>query len=52
MRDNPNITAAELSRLLEISETAVDNNIAFLRTNGYVERIGSKKTGYWKVIEQ
>ncbi len=50
MRDNPNITAAQLHRILGISETAVDNNISFLRKNGYIERVGSKKTGFWKVI--
>lgn len=52
MRDNPNITAAELSHILGISETAVDNNIAFLRKNGNLERIGSKKTGYWKINKE
>ena len=51
MRDNPNITTNELHQILMISETAVENNLKFLRTNGYVERVGSKKTGYWKVLE-
>ena len=50
MRDNPNITAAELHSILGVSETAVENNIAFLRKNGYIERVGSKKTGYWKIL--
>lgn len=44
-RDNPNITTAELHRILGISATAVDNNISFLRKNGYIERVGSKKSG-------
>ncbi len=35
MRDNPNITAEELRKILGISKTAVDNNISFLRENGY-----------------
>lgn len=51
MRDNPNITTGELHQILGISETAVENNLRFLKENGYVERVGSKKTGYWKVIE-
>ncbi|MGI6742770.1 MAG: RNA-binding domain-containing protein [Eubacteriales bacterium] len=50
MRDNPNITMAELQKILGISGTAVDNNIAFLRKNGYIERIGSRRGGYWRVI--
>lgn len=50
MRDNPNITTAELHNILDVSETAVENNILFLRENGYIERVGSKKAGYWKVL--
>lgn len=50
MRDNPNITTAELHVMLGISETAVENNITFLKDNGYIERIGAKKNGYWKVL--
>ena len=51
MRDNPNVTTAELHVLLGISETAVENNINYLRENGYIERIGAKKNGYWKVLK-
>lgn len=51
MRNNPNITKAELSRILGISTTAIDNNISFLKENGYIERMGSNKAGYWKVHE-
>ena len=50
MRDNPNITAEELRKILGVSKTAVDNNISFLRENGYIERVGSKKAGYWNVL--
>lgn len=50
MRDNPNVTTAELHKMLGISETAVENNITFLKRNGYIERIGAKKNGYWKVL--
>lgn len=50
MRDNPNITTAELHSILGVSETAVEKNISFLRDNGYIERVGSRKAGYWKVL--
>ena len=50
MRDNPNITTSELHQILGISETAVENNLTFLKENGYVERIGAKKNGYWRVL--
>jgi ATP-dependent DNA helicase RecG len=51
LRDNPNITIAELASFLYVSETAIENNLAFLRINGYIERVGSKKTGYWKLLD-
>lgn len=45
MRDNPNITAEELCKILAISKTAVDTNISFLRENGYIQRIDLRQTG-------
>ncbi len=51
MRDNPNITAEELRKILGISKTAVDNNISFLRENGYIERVGSKSRILECIIE-
>lgn len=49
MRNNPNITTTQLMMLLGCAETTVENHIAYLRKNGYIERIGSRKTGWWKV---
>ena len=49
LRDNPNLTIVQLSEVIGVGVTATENNIKFLRENGYIERIGSKKGGYWKV---
>ena len=51
MRHNPNITKAELVILLGLSNTAVDNNIRYLRENGYIIRVGENKNGYLKVLK-
>ena len=51
MRHNPNITKAELEIIIRISDTVIDNNIRFLKNNGYLERIGANKDGYWKVVD-
>lgn len=51
MRHNPNITKAELVILIGVSDTAIDNNIKYLRENGYIERIGENKNGSWKVLK-
>ena len=49
LRNNPNTTMKELSKLLGISEIAVNNNISFLKKNGFLERVGSNKSGFWQV---
>ena len=51
IRDNPNITTDELQKILGISNTAVEKNINFLKENGYIDRIGAKKNGYWKILD-
>ena len=42
MRNNPNITIAELHAILGVSETAVEKNISFLKENGYIESRGKE----------
>lgn len=49
IRNNPNVTQAQLSKIIGIGLTAIENNISFLKKNDYIERVGSNKTGYWKV---
>ena len=43
---NPNITQEELVKIIGIKSTAIEDNIKFLKENEYIERKGSKKTGY------
>jgi fido (protein-threonine AMPylation protein) len=49
MEENPHITIVELSKQLHISDRAVKNNINKLRAAGIISRVGSDKTGYWKI---
>ena len=51
IRNNPNVTAAQLSMILKISVTAVQKNLKYLKNAGCIERIGSNKSGYWKVTD-
>lgn len=50
MRDNPNITKPELVKLVGLGKTSIDNYIASLKKKGALERVGSNKKGYWRVI--
>lgn len=51
LRNNPNITKAYLMKKLKLGKTSIDNGLAILKKYGYVERVGSRKTGYWKVLK-
>lgn len=50
IKQNPYISKKELAAKIGISGTAIDKNIAFLRKNGFLERIGKTKGGYWQVL--
>ncbi len=50
IRNNPNVTKQELVKLCELGKTSIDNIISVLKEKGYIERIGSNKAGYWKVL--
>ncbi len=49
IRNNPDVTQVQLTNAIGVGLTAIENNVRFLRENGYIERIGSNKTGYRKV---
>ena len=49
--EKPNITKREMSKILGISEIAIDKNIAKLKSLGILKRVGPAKGGYWKVLE-
>ena len=45
------ITHKEIAEILEITEKTARRNTQNLREKGLLERIGSDKTGYWKIIK-
>jgi ATP-dependent DNA helicase RecG len=51
MKENKNITIAELSQKLGISTRAVEKHISKLKQQGKIKRIGPDKGGYWEVIK-
>ena len=46
----PKSTLAEMSRELGISERSIKNHIAVLKKDGFIERVGGKTYGYWKIL--
>lgn len=51
IRNNPNITKARIMEKLEVGKTTVDTGISVLKKFGYIERVGSNKSGYWKILK-
>ncbi len=47
----PKSTLAEMSRELGISERSIKNHIAVLKKEGFIERVGGKTYGYWKILD-
>lgn len=44
------ITARQLAEMLGISSRAVEMQIAKLRQEGRLKRVGPKKGGYWEIL--
>ena len=51
IRNNPNVTKPQLEVLCNLGKTSIDNCISLLKKKKYIERVGARKNGYWKVIE-
>lgn len=49
IKQNNKITAAEINERLHISLSTAKRKIKELKEKGIVERIGSDKTGYWRI---
>lgn len=50
IQDNPQATRQDMADSLDISSRTVDRAIKSLIDKKLIERIGSKKTGSWKII--
>ena len=49
IKENPNITAIELSEVVGIKERNIEKHLTYLKETGLIERIGSRKTGHWQI---
>ena len=51
LKINPNMKQKDIAIKLRVSEPTIKRNIKELKEKGYIEREGSKKTGYWKILK-
>ena len=52
IRQNPNITQIELSSLLSLSKRTIQRIMRELVDENEIVRIGSTRSGYWKVVDE
>lgn len=50
IKQNKNITTTEISERLNLSLSTVKRKIKDLKEQGIIERVGSDKTGCWKIV--
>jgi len=51
MHAEPTISIRALAQALEMSSTAIENNIRWLKKHGLIRRVGPAKGGYWEVLK-
>ena len=52
LKKNPNASRKELTEsITDLTEDGVKYNLTRLKNLGLIQRVGSDKGGYWRVIE-
>lgn len=49
IQENPNIRTFDMAQKLLKPVRTIENNLSQLKEKGIITRVGSKKTGYWKI---
>lgn len=50
IKENPKITQAMMSKELGFARSTISLNLQKLKEKGIIERIGSDRNGYWKIL--
>ncbi len=43
------LTGKQMEAKIGVGSTTIQKSIAFLKNNGWITRMGSNKTGYWRI---
>ncbi len=52
LKKKARITKVELQKETSLGKSTIDRTIKALKEKGLIERVGSNKTGYWKIINK
>ena len=50
MQENPQISVVEIAKQSNQPRRTIENNVKRLKEKGIISRVGSDKTGSWKII--
>ena len=50
IKKNPTITQVEMAKILDLTRDGISYNIKILKRKGIIERVGSTKNGFWKIL--
>ena len=48
--EKPNVTQTDIAKKIKVSRQSIATNIKELKENAVIERVGSNKKGYWKIL--
>lgn len=51
IKENPRITALQLSQKLVVTDKTIKRDLQYLKVNKIIEHVGPDKTGHWEVKE-
>ena len=49
--NEPKITSKELAKIIGVHTVSIKKNLAILKQQGLIKRIGNNRSGYWKIIK-
>lgn len=50
LKEESSLSITKLAAKIGVSTTAIEKNIAWLKANGYLLRVGSARVGRWEVV--
>ncbi len=52
LKQNPKITIKELAQILDLTTRAIEKQIAKLKKENKILRVGSARKGYWEIVDE
>ena len=50
IKENPHITALQLSQKLDVTDKTIKRDLQYLKEKKIIEHVGSDKNGQWEIV--